>query len=87
METKLLKIDNILNIESRFLSLMKDLVLIIAFAFLTGVSAKISFGIGIIPITMQTLVVLLSGVLLGSKRGALSQLMYLITGIAGIPLF
>jgi biotin transporter BioY len=87
METKLLKIDNILNIENKVFSLMKDLALIIGFAFLIGVSAKISIGIGMVPITMQTFVVLLSGILLGSKKGALSQLMYLFVGIVGIPLF
>lgn len=87
MENASLKINDILNIESKFLSLMKDVVLIVSFAFLTGVAAKLSIVMGVVPITMQTLVVLLSGLILGSKKGALSQLTYLLTGIFGIPLF
>ncbi len=38
-----------------------------------------------VPITLQTLAVLLVGALLGSKRGALSLLAYLAEGAAGMP--
>ena len=62
-------------------------VLILSFAILTGISAGLKVEIGPVPITMQTFVVLLSGVLLGSKRGAISQFSYLLGGLAGIPWF
>ncbi len=40
-----------------------------------------------VPITMQTLFVLLSGAILGRRLGALSQILYLTLGAAGIPFF
>ncbi len=75
------------GVENKTLAIVKDVVLILSFAFLTGLSAKLKIEIGAVPITMQTLVVLLSGALLGRNRGALSQLTYLMTGLAGFPWF
>ena len=69
------------------MSLIKDIVSILAFSILTGISAGFKIEIGAVPITMQTLIVLLSGAFLGSKKGATSQLTYLISGITGIPWF
>jgi len=88
-ETKnLTLIDAIIpGIESKTLSLVKDVALVLSFAILTGISAKFKIEIGLVPITMQTFAVLLSGALLGSKRGALSQLTYLLMGLTGIPWF
>ena len=40
-----------------------------------------------VPITGQTFGVLLVGVLLGSRRGALALLLYLLEGAAGLPVF
>lgn len=81
-------IDAILPIPSnKSLAIIRDIALILSFAFLTGISAKLKVEIGIVPITMQTFAVLLSGALLGSKRGFLSQLAYLSMGLAGLPLF
>lgn len=40
-----------------------------------------------VPITLQTFFVLLSGRLLGKKYGPLSQIVYLILGAAGLPIF
>lgn len=40
-----------------------------------------------VPITGQTFGVLLVGVLLGSRRGALALLLYLFEGAAGLPVF
>lgn len=73
--------------KKKILVFLGNFLLILGFAFLTGISAKIKVEIGIVPITMQTLSVLLSGAILGAKRGALSQLTYLIFGLAGIPWF
>ena len=39
------------------------------------------------PFTLQTLFVYLAGDLLGRKRGALSQLLFLIMGLMGVPVF
>jgi len=65
--------------------LLRDIALIIGFSCLTALSAQVSFWIGPVPITGQTFSVLLSGILLGSYRGALSQLTYLAIGCTGIP--
>ena len=65
-----------------------DAILIVGFAALTGLSAKVAVYLNpAVPITGQTFAVLLSGAVLGSKRGAASMLVYLGTGIAGIPVF
>ncbi len=65
--------------------LLWDTVLVVGFACLTALFAQISFWIGPVPITGQTFAVLLTGALLGSRRGALSQLSYLAIGATGIP--
>jgi len=65
--------------------LIWDTILIVGFACLTAAFAQISFWIGPVPITGQTFAVLLTGALLGSRRGALSQLTYLAVGATGIP--
>jgi biotin transporter BioY len=62
-----------------------DVVLVAGFACLTAAFAQISFWIGPVPVTGQTFAVLLAGALLGSHRGALSQLTYLAVGATGIP--
>jgi biotin transport system substrate-specific component len=40
-----------------------------------------------LPITLQTLLVLLSGFILGPRLGPLSQAVYLLMGCAGLPVF
>jgi len=65
--------------------LLWDAVLVVGFACVTAAFAQISFWIGPVPITGQTFAVLLSGALLGSRRGALSQLSYLAVGATGLP--
>ena len=65
--------------------LLWDAALILGFACLTAAFAQISFWIGPVPITGQTFAVLVAGALLGSRRGALSQLSYLAIGATGIP--
>ena len=75
------------RIEGETLSLAKDIALVLSFAVLTGISAKLKIEIGAVPITMQTFTVLLSGAILGSKRGVASQLTYLLMGLAGVSWF
>ena len=62
-----------------------DVALVVGFACLTAVCAQVSFWIGMVPVSGQTFGVLLAGALLGSRRGALSQLSYLAVGATGIP--
>ncbi len=60
---------------------------IVLMAGATAVAAQIEIPHLPVPYTLQTLAVLLSGVLLGAKRGALSQILYLLCGLAGLPVF
>ncbi len=65
-----------------------DAVLIVGFAALTGLAAQVSVYLNpAVPITGQTFAVLMTGAVLGSKRGAASMLVYLGTGVAGVPVF
>ena len=70
-------------------SIARNLFLALGFAILTALSAQIRIVIPIspVPITGQTFVVLLSGLILGSTFGAISMLMYLFIGISGLPFF
>lgn len=66
---------------------IKKMALVSMFTALTAIGAGISIPLGEVPITMQSLFVILSGLLLGPKLGALSQLIYIILGLIGIPIF
>ena len=70
-------------------SLTRDLLFIVGASFLTGLMAQIRITLPFtpIPLTGQTFAVLLSGVVLGSRRGFLSQALYLAEGAAGLPVF
>ena len=63
-------------------SIARNLFLAFGFAILTALSAQVRIVIPIspVPITGQTFVVLLSGLILGSTFGAISMLMYLFIG-------
>src|SRR5208337_2009632 len=64
-----------------------DAILISLFTALTAVGAFIRIPIPYVPLTLQTLMVMFAGLILGSRRGALSQLLYLILGLLGLPIF
>jgi biotin transport system substrate-specific component len=65
----------------------REMILAALFAALTAVGAFIKIPVGPVPITLQILFTILSGILLGSKTGALSQLVYVVTGLIGVPIF
>ena len=64
-----------------------DGTLVALFAALTVVGAFVQFPLPVVPITFQTLFTYLAGAVLGSRRGALSQIVYVLIGIAGAPVF
>ena len=70
-------------------SLTRNLFVSLGFAIVTALSAQIRVVIPIspVPITGQTFVVLLAGLVLGSTFGAVSMLMYLFIGMSGLPFF
>lgn len=65
----------------------KDIILIGLFSALTAIGAFIRFPVGPVPLSLQLLFVILSGILLGSKAGAISQIIYVLTGLIGLPVF
>ena len=64
-------------------------VAVALFALLTAVGAHVAVPLGVtpVPMTLQTLFVLLAGALLGPVAGASSQLLYLALGMMGAPVF
>jgi biotin transport system substrate-specific component len=60
---------------------------ILSFTFITAAAAQITIPVKPVPFTLQTSAVLLAGAVLGAKRGAISQLIYLGLGIIGLPVF
>ncbi|MBZ5670108.1 MAG: biotin transporter BioY [Acidobacteriia bacterium] len=70
-------------------SLATDAIWIVAFSLVTAGCAQLSVHLPFtpVPVTAQTLAVLLSGAVLGWRRGFLSQLVYLAEGAAGLPVF
>lgn len=57
------------------------------FAVFTSIGAQLAFYIGPVPITLQSLFVILSGIVGGYFVGLLSQLIYLTMGLVGLPVF
>lgn len=66
-----------------------DVVLVLGASLFIGLAARIAVPLPFspVPVTGQTLAVLLIGALLGSRRGALSVLAYLAEGAVGLPVF
>jgi len=73
--------------QNKNLVLIKDIILIVSLTILTALCAGLKIQIGLVPITLQTFSVLLAGILLGSRRGAISQIIYVVAGLTGIPWF
>ena len=69
------------------IKLIKSLLAIILGSVALTISAKIKIPFYPVPMTMQTFVVLFLGVSLGYKIGLASVGLYLIEGIAGLPVF
>ena len=65
----------------------KMMILTALFAALTAVGAFIKIPVPLAPITLQVMFMAFAGILLGGKYGALSQLVYVVTGLIGLPVF
>ncbi len=65
-----------------------DLALIAVFAALIAAFSVVpGVPVGPVPITLQTLAVILSGLVLGPWRGFAATSLYLLVGFAGLPVF
>jgi biotin transport system substrate-specific component len=70
-------------------TLIANVLLVTGAAALVGLLAQISFHIPHtpVPVTGQTLGVLLAGSALGWRRASLAMSLYLVAGLAGVPWF
>jgi biotin transport system substrate-specific component len=68
---------------------VRDVALVVGFALVTAAAAQVRLPLGFtpVPVTGQTLAVLLAGGVLGWKRGAASQALYVALGAVGLPFY
>ena len=64
-----------------------ELFWVITFTVLTFLAAQVEIPTQPVPFTLQTMLVLLAGAFLGSRNGAYSQIVYLVLGVIGIPVY
>lgn len=70
-------------------AITRDVLLVVAFGTLMGLLGQIAIPLPFtpVPITAQTFGVLLTGAVLGSRRGGAAMLVYLAEGVVGLPVF
>ncbi len=68
-------------------SLARSLALVLGGALVVALCAQISIPLQPVPLTLQTLGVLLVGAALGSRKGAAAMLTYVTSGAVGLPVF
>jgi biotin transport system substrate-specific component len=70
-------------------SMVADAALVVGAAGLVGLLAQVSFHLSFtpVPVTGQTLGVILAGSALGWRRAGLSMALYVIAGVIGVPWF
>jgi len=68
---------------------VRDVALVVGGAGLVGLAAQVAVPLGFtpVPLTLQSLAVLLVGASLGWQRALPSMLLYLAVGLAGVPWF
>ena len=67
--------------------LVKNLFIALIGTILLAISSKIKIPFYPVPMTMQTLVVLMIGIGFGWKLGVATITLYLVEGIIGLPVF
>lgn len=79
--------DLIARPTDRARALALDAALVVAGAALVAVLAQVEVPLWPVPITGQTLAVVVVGAALGARRGASALVTYLLAGLAGLPVF
>ena len=66
-----------------------DVLFVVGASLLIAIAAQIAIPLPLtpVPMTMQPLAVLFVGIVLGSSRGAAAATLYLLEGMAGLPVF
>ncbi len=57
------------------------------FAALTAICSQIAFDIGPVPLSFATFAIFVTGGMLGARYGTISQLVYVLIGAVGAPVF
>lgn len=66
---------------------IRDMTLTSMFAALLAVASQFSITLGTVPHTLQIFVIVLAALVLGSRLGALSVLLWIALGCFGLPVF
>lgn len=80
---------DLLRPMSRKNAFIFDILMVLSGSLILALASQVSVRLSIspIPITLQTLAVLLIGATMGSKRGASAILLYIVEGASGMPVF
>ena len=73
--------------DARGTAFARNAAVVIGGSLLLTLSAKLQIPFWPVPLTLQTMVVLCLGMVLGPRLGALAVLAYLAQGAAGLPVF
>ncbi len=65
----------------------RDMILAALFAALTAIGAYLRIPTQPVPFTLQILFCMYAGILLGARLGLISQLIYVLMGLIGLPVF
>lgn len=87
MHETMLRIRNAATLELVPSRNARRVLAVSAFAAATAFGAHVAVPLIPVPITLQTLFVILAGAMLGPALGAASQMAYLGLGVAGLPVF
>lgn len=66
---------------------VKDMVLCALFAAICCVCSIITIPTGIVPVTLGTFGIMVTAMILGTKRGIISVALFIILGAIGLPVF
>ena len=66
---------------------IQDIIHIAAFAALIAAGSILVIPLGPVPLTLQTMLVALAGLILGPRNAVLAFLLYLLAGMLGMPVF
>ena len=65
----------------------KDLTMTAVMAALICIAGPMTAAVGPVPLSLATFAVYMAGAVLGPKRGTAATALYLLIGIAGVPVF
>lgn len=71
--------------DKRFIA--ADMAECAVFVALMAVAAYVQIPFPLVPLTFQTAISVLAGLLLGAKKGTVSMLVYALLGLLGLPVF